>query len=152
MTRRPRLLGHPLHPITVHVPLGLLLAGTAFDLLALTVAGPWPDRAQAVLAAGLIASVPTLATGFVELVAIPPRARHARLATLHLVCASAALASYLASLALRWDEPSPPSAATLLTSLAGAALLGVTGWLGAELVYGYGEGVRAPQTHLEDPS
>lgn len=138
--KRLRLFGHPLHPVTVHLPIGLLLAATAFDLIgAVTQPALWADRATVVLIAGLLASVLTVTTGFLDYMAVSKRAEVERAATRHLVVAAAALSVYGVSLWLRLEGQAP--IAVLVASVAGAAVLMAAGWLGGQLVYHHGEGV-----------
>src|SRR5690606_39772835 len=68
--RRLEFFGHPLHPATVHFPLGLLVGATAVDVLGWL----WPaidgDAARLMLILGLVAAAPTVATGFLDFLAI----------------------------------------------------------------------------------
>lgn len=126
-----RLLGHPIHPMTVHLPFGMLVASTIFDVSGLFLSAPeWADRSRAVLVLGLVAAMPTVVSGFLDYLAVPVDAPHGRLATIHMTAAVAALCAYGAALF-----------SGIAFSVLGAALLGVTGWAGAELVYRHGEGV-----------
>lgn len=143
-----RPFGHPLHPATTHFPLALLLSTVVWDAIAGLTGDPFWDRmAFWILVSGLAASVVTLATGLVEYAAL--RADHPALsrANLHLILVLTGLTLFGASALFRGarvlGEAADPVAA-VLTSGAGALVLAVGGWAGAELVYRHGVGVRKP--------
>lgn len=153
--RPPRLAGHPLHPMLVGLPLGLWLGSVAWDLVALLRPGPtWPQLAFWTLALGTAAALPTAATGFWELAALPGEPRVERTAWWHLGWMSAALALFAVSLLLRWKAPdlAAPPAPAIVLSAAGAAATVAGGWFGGELVFRHGVGVapERPATAASD--
>jgi uncharacterized membrane protein len=132
---------HPIHPALVHFPLGLLLTATIVDLAYW--AGFWPEPQFAVwlMAAGLIAALPTMAAGLYDFAkldqAVVPHALR------HMGAMALAWLGYAVALYLRRDGISAavePSAASLAASVASALVLSLGGWLGGELVYRYGAG------------
>src|SRR5579884_122038 len=68
---RLRVLGHPVHPPTVHVPLGLWASAAVWDAAALATGRPafWTLSAGC-LGLGALAALPALATGLLDLVAL----------------------------------------------------------------------------------
>jgi uncharacterized membrane protein len=57
MESKAKLLGHPIHPMLIVFPLGLLGMAVVFDLIA-SIAGDWGELARAawyMIAAGIIA-------------------------------------------------------------------------------------------------
>ncbi|HSR49305.1 MAG TPA: DUF2231 domain-containing protein [Acidobacteriota bacterium] len=143
---RPRLFGHPLHPITVGFPVALWTVGLVWDLAALLRARPlWSEMAFWTLAAGLMAAVPALITGFWEMMALPQGHAAEGKVWWHMGIMSAAFCCILVSVLLRQEALSsgvqaPGSA--FVTALAGVALTLAGGWLGGELVFGHGVGVE----------
>lgn len=144
--RRLKFFGHPLHPATVHFPLGLLVGATAVDVLGWL----WPaidgDAARLMLILGLVAAAPTVATGFLDFLAIAREPAVERTAVYHLLSVSVALAFYGASLWLR--QAAASGAIARWTSLGGALALLGAGWFGGQLVYRHGEGVEATRRNL----
>ena len=145
------MLGHPAHALLVHLPLGLWVASAVWDALAFAGVGPgggalFSQVAFWSIAAGMVAAVPTVATGFLDFAALGKGDERAGdLATYHLIAMLSATAAYGGSLVVRGG---PELAAggrlgwAMALAGAGLALLAVGGWLGAELVYGHGIGSR----------
>ena len=137
--RRLRVLGHPIHPLSVHLPFGLLVAASGWDAAWwLTGTDAWWAAGTWTLLAGVATGVAAATTGLLDYAALPAEHPAGTLATWHLAAMSAALGCYGLALALRWAGPSP---AAVATALAGLVLLLGGGWLGGELVYGHGFGV-----------
>ncbi len=126
-----------LHPLAVHFPLALLLAGTFFDLLAWRRADPLYPRAAAwVVGLGLLGALLSIAFGWVDLLALERQGvgsgvllRH----RLHSGAAYAATAAYGVNFGWRRRRPDEFIGARLVLSLVGAALIAVAGYLGGEL-------------------
>lgn len=140
--RRLRLLGHPLHPPTVHLPLGLWSAAALWDAAALLTGRPelW-TLAFGCLVLGCAAALPALATGLLDFAALEKEGAETA-ALWHMGLMSGCLLLYGASAALRGGagEPSRPAFA-VAAELAGLACLSLGGWLGGQLVYAHGAGV-----------
>lgn len=137
MESRLKLLGHPIHPMLIVYPLGLLSAAVVFDLLyALTGNGDLATFSFWALAAGLAGGVLAAVFGLVDWSAIPDGTRAKRVGLLHGVGNVVVVAVFALSLGARLDAPQYlPDTAPLLVGLLGAALALVTAWLGGELVY-----------------
>ena len=135
------MAAHPVHPALVHFPLGLLLTATIADLAG--VAGIWaePRFAAWLIVAGLVAALPTIAAGLYDFRKLDEvQAGHAMR---HMGAMALAWLGYGIALYLRRDGLSAslePSLASVAVSVASAAVLGLGGWLGGELVYRYGAG------------
>lgn len=139
-----RIDGLPVHPVTVHFPVALLTTSVLWDGIGLwTGTSLWWALSFYTLAAGLIASVPTLMTGFVEYARLSPDAPSQVTATRHLLLTGSAVCLFLASLLIR-SSPDEPAGAQLLGALScsgvGLLLLTIGGHLGARLVYQFGVG------------
>jgi uncharacterized membrane protein len=135
----PRLsvMGHPIHPILQAIPASVLPASTTFDALAriskkddaLSAAGHYS------LIFGLLGGAGAAATGVLDYYEIENRPVR-RTALYHGLANVALMACYLASLRLREDGRAGGKA--LLLSILGASLIGLSGYLGGELVYKHG--------------
>ena len=135
----PRLsiLNHPVHPILQAIPASLLPASTAFDALArlgideegLSKTGHYT------LIFGLVGAAGAAATGVLDYYEIKNRPVR-RLALYHGLTNSALVASYVLSLLRRKDQKADDAALAL--SVFGAALVGLSGYLGGALVYEHG--------------
>ncbi|MFL6165472.1 MAG: DUF2231 domain-containing protein [Ornithinibacter sp.] len=122
---RSGVIGHALHPFLTDLPLGFWTAATALDLR-----GRPEDHAASrwLVGAGLAASGPTALTGLAEWA--PLGREPQRVGALHGVLNGAAVTLYLASYVARSRRRHSLGVAT---ALAGAALTGVSGYLGGHL-------------------
>ncbi|MDQ2644778.1 MAG: DUF2231 domain-containing protein [Myxococcota bacterium] len=144
-----RLFGHPVHPMLIVFPLGLLALVPLWDLLA------WVGLLEegGLLAryfelAGLVGGGLAALTGVPELLALPRASRGQRTAFIHAGLAATTLSLFLLALLLRPAGSGAPGLAVLALEFAGAALLGLTGWFGGELVFRHGVGVEGDQAGL----
>ncbi len=153
MKSRAKLLGHPLHPILIPFPLGLLITSFIFDIVYLlthnaifSVVAFWMIAAGVI--GGLIAAVP----GVIDWLAIPPGTRARSIALWHLLSNVVAIILFVLSWLIRVGAPpAQTGAVAIILSLVGVVLSGVGGWLGGELVDRLGVGVDEG-AHLDAPS
>jgi uncharacterized membrane protein len=141
---RAAIAGHPIHPMLVPLPIGLLAGAAASDVLFLRTGDRFFARASRWLLAGGIGGALSAAPfGLVDFVSIRA-ARERPEAWLHAIGNFTVVALAASSLALRSgsDDRRPPGAAVVLSG-AGASLLLVTGWLGGELAYRHRIGVAS---------
>ena len=136
-------LGHPLHPALVHVPTGLWPAALAFDLLdwARYGDGDFARAAFYCIAVGLAGAVLAVPPGIADWLEIKPEKPARKIGLYHLALNLSAAAVWLINLALRWRDPDAVPTSGLLLSMAGVAILLVSGYLGGRMVYEYGIGV-----------
>jgi uncharacterized membrane protein len=140
---RARVAGHPLHPALVHFPIGLWLAAVLWDLAGGWSRDPlWRQMSYWCLALGLATALPTIATGLVELLAIPREHPALDAATAHMMAMLSATAAFGASWAIRAaaGAAAEPSVWALLLGFLGAGLVLAGGWLGGTVVYRHGIG------------
>lgn len=124
-------LGHPLHPALTDVPVGAWTSGVIMDF-----AGE-RRAADALLALGVAAAVPTALSGVADWADTegPPR----RYGLVHALLNSGALTLFVASLIAR---RSGGRSAGVGLSTAGWTLATLSAWVGGDLVFGMGTGVR----------
>lgn len=140
-----RPFGHPLHPILNHFPIALFVISLLFDVSTLFGYGGnvFVLAAFYAMLLGVVTGVLAAITGLADYLDI--RADHPgkRNATLHMGLNLTMLVLYAANLNLRNGDLAAGSASILpfLLSLAGVGIIGVSGYLGGQLVYDDGVGV-----------
>jgi uncharacterized membrane protein len=153
MESRMKLLGHPVHPMLIVLPLGLFIAAVAFDALYLW--GGTPTFAAVGywnIAGGIIGGLLAAVFGLIDWLAIRGGTRAKRIGLLH----GGSNVVVVLAFAFVWLTRSntvdlAPSTAIFILEV-GALLLGsVAGWLGGELVDRLGVGVD-DGAHLDAPS
>nr|WP_203453772.1 DUF2231 domain-containing protein [Jiangella aurantiaca] len=145
--------GHPVHPMLIVFPLGLLTTAVVFDILYLITDGAgFPVAAGYAIAAGLIGGLVAALFGFIDWLAIPGGTRAKRIGALHGLGNVVVVALFAVSWLLRaGDEGWKPDLWALVFGFVGVALAAATGWLGGELVDRLGVGVD-DGAHLDSPS
>lgn len=146
-----KVFGHPLHPMLIVFPLGLLVTSVVFDGLARFTKKPdHAATAHKLIGAGLLGGVLAAASGLVDWAAIPSGTRAKRIGAWHGGGNALLLALFGLSWKLRRADPQNPPRSALALSLAGLLLGNVTAWLGGELVYRLGVGID-DGAHLDAP-
>ena len=152
MESRAKLFGHPIHQMLIVFPLGLLATSLFFDVIALAAEHPGLSQAAYyMIAAGVITALIAAVFGLIDFLAIPRNTRAKRIGTLHGVGNVIVVVLFAASWLLRRGHPADPGTMAVVLSAAGAALGGLTGWLGGELVDRLGVGVD-DGANLDAPS
>lgn len=142
MESRVKSMGHPIHPMLVNFPLGLLVTTAVFDIVHLVTGnGYWSGIAFWMIAAGVITGVLAAIIGTIDALAIPSGTRAKSVSVLHGSGNALILVLFAVSWILRYNNPGNPPVAAYVLSFLGAVLLGVTGWLGGELTLRLGMGV-----------
>jgi nitrite reductase/ring-hydroxylating ferredoxin subunit/uncharacterized membrane protein len=122
--------GHPAHPALVAVPIGAWTSSLLLDAVG------DEDGARRLIGLGLIAAVPTAASGASDWLSTDGAER--RVGLVHAVLNYGAIASYAGS----WFARRAGRRRTGVgLSIGGAGLLGAAGWLGGHLAYAMGVGV-----------
>jgi uncharacterized membrane protein len=149
---KAKLLGHPIHPMLIVFPLGLLATSLIFDLIALATANSGLFVASYwMIAAGVIGGLLSAIFGLVDWLAIPSKTRAKDIGLWHGAGNVVVTALFAISWFLRRPGPDHPPATSLLLSLIAVAMALVTAWLGGELVDRLGVGVD-DGAHLNSPS
>ncbi|MFN8531725.1 MAG: DUF2231 domain-containing protein [Anaerolineae bacterium] len=142
MESHNKFLGHPIHPILIVFPIGLLGTGVLFDLITLLSGnGDWSRAAYFMIGAGVVFGLVAAFFGFRDWQAIPDQNRAKRVGLAHGIINAIVLVLFLLSWVLRRDDIASPDGAALLLSFVGAGLTTLSGWLGGELVYRLGVGI-----------
>jgi uncharacterized membrane protein len=137
--------GHPSHPPFTDVTIGTFTLGTVLATIS------WlgiseretVDGALLAIVVGLVLSLPTVATGFLDYLDIPRGVARWRLASLHWLAMLTAVAFFLVAAALLQDdfERGQAGAVAALTAIGAELVLVIGGWLGGTMVFVYGERV-----------
>ena len=152
MESKAKLLGHPIHPMLIVFPLGLLATAVAFDIVGLSTGdGSWFGISFWMIAAGIIGGLLAAVYGLVDWWAIPSGTRAKRIGLWHGVGNVVVVLMFIASWLFRRPAPSQPGTGALVLSFVAVVLALVTGWLGGELVDRLGVGVDRG-AHLDAPS
>lgn len=152
MESRVKLAGHPVHPMLVVFPLGLLGTAVLFDIIYLISSNSrWTFAAYYMIAAGLIGGLAAAVFGLLDWLGIPSGTRAKRIGGWHGLGNAAVLALFFLSWMLRRGTPMEPPTGAVVAGLAALVLSVVAAWLGGELVYRLGVGVDSG-AHLDSPS
>jgi len=142
MQSRAKLLGHPIHPMLIVFPLGLLATAVAFDIVGLITAdASWFGISFWMIAAGIIGGLLSAVFGLVDWWAIPSGTRAKAIGFWHGAGNVVVVLLFIASWFLRRATPQSPGYSALSLSFIAVVLALVTGWLGGELVDRLGVGV-----------
>jgi uncharacterized membrane protein len=152
MESKAKLLGHPVHPMLIVFPLGLLATAVAFDIVGLSSSDrSWFGMSFWMIAAGVIGGLLAAVFGLVDWWVIPSGTRAKAIGLWHGVGNVVVVVLFIVSWFLRRPSPATPSTGALILSFVAVALALVTGWLGGELVDRLGVGVDNG-AHLNAPS
>jgi uncharacterized membrane protein len=142
MESRAKFLGHPVHPMLIVFPLGLLATAVIFDIIALTKNVPHLfNAAYWMIVAGLIGGLISAAFGLIDWLAIPMGTRAKAIGLWHGVGNLVVMLLFAISWWLRRPTPDNPSGPALGFSFIAVVISLVTAWLGGELVDRLGVGV-----------
>lgn len=152
MESKAKFAGHPIHPMLVVFPLGLLSTAVIFDIIYLISDNPqWALVTYYMIGAGLVGGLAAAVFGWLDWFAIPSGTRAKRIGLWHGLLNVAFLTLFLLSWLLRRGNPELPPTGAVIAGLAGVAIAAIAGWLGGELVNRLGVGVY-DGAHLDSPS
>jgi nitrite reductase/ring-hydroxylating ferredoxin subunit/uncharacterized membrane protein len=137
MRSRASIGSHPLHPMFVAFPIGLLVTSFIFDLIA-----RWQNLPALSAAAwyctiaGLIGATIAAIPGLVDLFSIvPPNSSARSRGYKHAILNGLVMVVFIADAAYRGMPSVMADNTSLVLSGVGVVLIGFSGWLGATLVY-----------------
>ena len=145
METRATVAEHPIHPMLIPFPIALWIFSLASDLIFLFgFGGPvWKDVALYTMIGGIIGGLAAAIPGYVDYRSLtdPVTVRGAQI---HMVINVGLVLLFSINAGLRIINDSEGFLPVVL-SLLGVAALGVSGWLGGELVYVQGVAVQPNQ-------
>ncbi len=153
MESKVKSLGHPIHPILIVFPLGLLMTAVIFDVVFFATGdATFATVAFWCIAAGIVGGLLAAVLGLIDWLYIPAGTRAKSVGLWHGLTNVAVVVLFAASWLLRRGTPGyAPDTVPFVLGLAGAGLSGLGGWLGGELMGRLGVGVH-PGAHLNAPS
>ena len=149
MRSKARFLGHPVHPMLIVFPLGLLATAVIFDIIAMLRGAAYLFSASYyMIVAGIIGGLISAVFGAIDWLAIPRATRASRIGLWHGIGNVIVVLLFIFSWYSRRVSPDNPPEAALAFSFIGILIALVTGWLGGELVGRLGVGVD-PDANLD---
>ena len=142
MRVKARLLGHPIHPMLIVFPLGLLPAAAIFDVIHIcTHNGHWADLSFWMIAVGIIGGLIAAVFGVIDWLGIPQGTRAKYIGLIHGLSNVVVLILFITSWFMRWSNPVAPVMTAMMLGWIGIVFALFAGWLGGELVYRLNVGV-----------
>lgn len=153
MESRVKLFGHPVHPMLIVFPLGLLATAVIFDILYLIFNNRLlPTASYYMIAAGVLGGLLAAIFGFIDWLALPSNSRAKNIGLWHGLGNVVIVGLFAVSWFLRGANVDfVPDGLAMILSFAGTALALVTAWIGGELVYRLGVGVD-PGANVNAPN
>lgn len=141
MESKANLMGHPIHPILIPFPLGLLTTSVVFDIVHLiTGSGRWSEVSFWMIVAGVIGGLVAAAFGLIDWLAIPSGTRAKTVRLWHGASNVLMVALFIVSWLLRAGAPGDPGTVAIILSFVGVGLASLGGFLGGEPVVRMGVG------------
>ncbi|XTZ17012.1 DUF2231 domain-containing protein [Micromonospora echinospora] len=153
MESRLKVLGHPVHPMLVMFPFALLVSAVFFDIVdTLGGSAVFGEIAYWNITVGLVMGLLAAIAGSFDLLAIPTGTRAKRIGLTHAAANLAVVLLFAAVWVVRFNADSRTAGGALIAiEVVALAILGVSGWLGGELVDRLGVGVDR-EADLNAPS
>jgi uncharacterized membrane protein len=149
---KAKIMGHPIHPILIPFPLGLLSTSVIFDVVhLLTGDEKWSEISFWMIAAGVIGGLAAAVFGLIDWLAIPSSTRAKAVGMWHGAINVVMVTLFIVSWLLRADAPGDPGTVAIVLSFVAVGLASLGGFLGGELVVRLGVGV-AEGAHLDAPN
>jgi uncharacterized membrane protein len=142
MESHAKVFGHPVHPMLVVFPLGLLITSLIFDFIRMGSTNPmWSIAAYYMIAAGVIGGLLAAVFGLIDWLAIPRNTRAKMIGVWHGLGNVVVVALFAISWFLRRLSPADPTSTAIALSVVAVLIGAVAGWMGGELVDRLGIGV-----------
>jgi len=153
MESRAKFLGHPVHQMLIPIPAGLFIVGALLDIVDTFVEASWiPTVSFWNLALGSLAALVAAVFGLIDWTKIPNQTRAKRIGAIHGIGNVVAVVLFATAVWIRSDiQQYQTNALSLALEIAAFALLGVTAWLGGELVDRLGIGID-DGAHVDAPN
>jgi uncharacterized membrane protein len=137
MESRVKFLGHPVHPMLIVFPLGLLSTAVIGDILYIATNDPdFATFSFLAMGAGLVGGLAAALFGLVDWLAIPQGTRARRIGAVHGGGNLVVVLLFAVSFLMRTKGAAYlPDTSPFIAALLGAGIALVTAWLGGELVF-----------------
>lgn len=134
------IASHPLHPMLITIPVGLLIFSLICDLIALFSNDPevWLTVAFYTMVGGFVGALVAAIPGVIDLMSISESSIK-KIGLTHMALNVMAVTLYAVNIWLRVEGNS--GGTPLVLSIISVGLLSVSAWLGAEMVHKHGVGV-----------
>jgi uncharacterized membrane protein len=141
MAARAKIRKHPVHPMIVPLPIGLWIFSFVCDLIYLFTGNPlWDQIAFYTMAGGIAGALLAAIPGLIDLLSFKdPKLK--QIGMFHMILNLGAVILYSINLWMRYAGPAGEIFPIVLSFL-GLVAIGISGWLGGEMVYVYGVGVE----------
>ncbi len=131
---------HPVHPMLIVFPLGLLLTSVAFEFVYLLTREPcWHRSAGWMVGFGVLGGIAAAIPGFIDyFLSIPVTSDARDAAGDHWHFAVATIGVFIVNLAVRWRRDTSKGASfaiVFVLAIIGAVLALITGYFGGHLVF-----------------
>jgi uncharacterized membrane protein len=133
---------HPIHPMLVVFPIGLWIFSFAMDLIYFFGSGTqiWNTVALYTMVGGIFGALAAAIPGFIDYLTLSGKLK--KIATIHMCINLILVVLFIVNAALRFvGHPVLPG--LIILSLISVILLGISGWLGGEMVYVHGAAVES---------
>lgn len=148
MAARAKIRKHPVHPMIVPIPIGLWIFSFVCDLIYLFGKNPfWDQMAFYTMAGGIAGALLAAIPGLIDLLSFKDR-KLKQIGIFHMALNLGAVVLYSVNLWLRYTGLAGDVFPVAL-SFFGIIAIGISGWLGGEMVYVYGVGVE-PEKGIGD--
>src|SRR3954463_7508367 len=109
MESRAKIAGHPLHPMLVAFPLGLLGTAAIFDGISKATGNErWSEAGYSMMGAGVVSGVVAAVPGLIDYLGIPEGTRAKKIGLIHGLGNAAVLGLFGMSWAMRREDPEDP--------------------------------------------
>lgn len=142
MAGKANFLGHPIHPMLITFPLGLLPIAVIGDIVYLVTSnGYWASISFWLIAAGVLGGLLAAVFGVADWLGLEAGTRAKRIGLLHGGINVFVVVLFALSWFMRRPSPATPSMGAMVLGFVALVLALVAAWLGGELVYRLSVGV-----------
>jgi uncharacterized membrane protein len=135
------IAGHPIHPMLITFPVGLLIFSLICDLISLRSANleTWATVALYTMVGGFVGALAAAIPGVIDFLSLTD-SKVKKIALLHMSMNLVAVTLYAVNIWLRVNG-TESRGTPLLLSVVAVGILAISAWLGAEMVHKHGVGV-----------
>jgi uncharacterized membrane protein len=143
MKASARLLGHPIHPMLIVFPLGLLAVAAIFDIIYVgSQNSHWADVSFWMITSGVIGGLIAAVFGVIDWLGIPEGTRAKYIGLIHGLANVVVVILFVVSWFMRRPDPAAPPMIAIILGWIAVLIALFSGWLGGELVYRLNVGVE----------